>query len=64
MGEKRPTQADKIAKMRRALEFYRDAFTSTPNQRYGGLEWKPTEALLEDCGNLALHALNFAEGEK
>jgi len=46
------------ARLREALTFYRDSFTYTVNQRYGGLEWKPSEALLDDCGNVARIALN------
>lgn len=43
----------KVQELQRALEFYRDGFTFTTNPRRAGLEWKPTEALLDDCGNLA-----------
>ena len=42
-----------VRDMRAGLEFYRDGFTFTTNPRYGGLEWKPTETLLDDCGNTA-----------
>lgn len=45
------------AELRAALEFYRDGYTFTTNPRRGGLEWKPTEALLDDCGNTARLAL-------
>lgn len=46
-----------LATARAALCFYRDGFGYSVNARYGGLEWKPTEALLDDCGNTARAAL-------
>lgn len=46
-----------VAKLREALEFYRDSWSCKTNKRYGGLEWSPTEALLDDCGNVARAAL-------
>ncbi|MCX5581358.1 hypothetical protein OSH12_23955, partial [Kaistia terrae] len=39
------------AGMLEALKFYGDAWMCGTNKRYGGLEWKPKEALLDDCGN-------------
>lgn len=43
--------------MEAALRFYNGAWSFKVNQRYGGLEWQPTEALLDDCGNIARAAL-------
>lgn len=48
-----PSPPPEIEDLKRALEFYRDGFEFITNKRYGGLEWKPTEALLDDCGNTA-----------
>lgn len=44
-----------------ALKFYRDGFSPSPNKRYGGMEYKPTEYLLDDCGNIAMEAISKAE---
>lgn len=41
-----------------ALKFYADAWCFTTNPKRGGLEWKPTEKLLDDCGNVARAALS------
>lgn len=49
------------ARLREALTFYRDRWAYTPNKRYGGLEWRPSETLLDDCGNIARAALREAE---
>lgn len=49
-------------RLREALAFYRDRWAYTPNKRYGGLEWRPSEALLDDCGNLARQALEDHNG--
>lgn len=46
-----------IQRLRTALAFYRDGFQFHTNPRRAGLEWKPTEALLDDCGNIARIAL-------
>jgi hypothetical protein len=46
-----------IASLAKALEFYRDNWNCKPSKRYGGLEYSPTEALLDDCGNTARAAL-------
>lgn len=43
-----------------ALEFYKNGFHPFPNKRYGGLEYRPTEALLDDCGNIARDAIKLA----
>jgi len=40
-----------------ALKFYRGAWSFKTSKRYGGLEWFPTEQLLDDCGNVATDAL-------
>jgi hypothetical protein len=54
-----------IERLRKALQFYADSWTFKANKRYGGLEWSPTEALLDDCGNTARSALtdNTKENE-
>jgi hypothetical protein len=62
--EEKPSAAE-IAK--RALEFYRDAWSAAPAKgRFTpGLEWTPTSDLLEDCGNRAedaLTAISLATG--
>lgn len=44
--------------VRKALQFYADAWNCKPNKRYGGLEWSPKEELLDDCGNKAKQALS------
>jgi hypothetical protein len=51
-----------------ALEFYRNGFQLHPKRSKTGVDlskWKPTEALLEDCGNRADTALRSlkAQGE-
>lgn len=43
-----------------ALSFYRDQWVAENNRTrfgLGGLEWRPTEALLDDCGEQARAAL-------
>lgn len=53
-----------IANLMSALKFYRDNFKLHPKRSKTGLnmsEWKPTEALLDDCGNRADQALSKAE---
>lgn len=42
-----------LERAREALSFYSAGFTPRLTKRYGGLEYKPTEALLNDCGNRA-----------
>lgn len=39
-----------------ALKFYAAGFTPVPGTF--GLEWKPTEKLLEDCGNIAVDVIS------
>ena len=46
-----------IARLREALKFYADAWFFTTSPKRPGLEWKPKELLLEDCGNIARAAL-------
>lgn len=46
-----------VARLTAALEFYGNAWGFKTNKRYGGLEWFPTEELLDDCGNTAKDAL-------
>jgi multidrug resistance efflux pump len=51
---------DQIAAKDAALAFYRDGFFYEPKRSKTGIdlsEWKPKEALLEDCGNRASAAL-------
>lgn len=46
--------------LRDALAFYRDGFQLHPKRTRTGIdlsEWKPKKALLDDCGNIALNAL-------
>lgn len=50
-----------IERLRTALEFYRDGFQFHTDPRRAGLEWKPTETLLDDCGNVARAALSEAQ---
>lgn len=52
-------------RLKTALKFYSEGFIPRPAKRnkYGlnpGLEWKPSEALLDDCGNVAMEALASA----
>jgi hypothetical protein len=50
-----------IAAARSALEFYKDGFKYHPRRSKTGInlsECKPTDALLEDCGERALQALS------
>ena len=52
-----------IARLRKALEFYQDGFRYYPKYTKLGLnlsEWRPTEELLEDCGNTAKEALELS----
>ncbi len=56
--DRKPTPpAAVVEAMEQALRFYDKSWNATPNKRYGGLEWKPREALLDDCGNCAKSAL-------
>jgi hypothetical protein len=51
---------DELERKTKALEFYRDGFTYTPKRTRTGIdlsEWKPSEGLLVDCGNIARAAL-------
>ena len=46
----------KLAAAEKALEFYRDSFKYHPKRTSTGInvsEWKPTQALLDDCGETA-----------
>lgn len=47
----------KAERLQKALEFYVNNWKCKPNKRYGGLEYSPNEALLDDCGNTARAAL-------
>jgi hypothetical protein len=51
-------ERDELVKV---LKFYRDGFRFHPKRSKTGFnisEWKPTEELLDDCGNLAKDALS------
>jgi hypothetical protein len=45
------------ARLRAALKFYAEAWCFTTNPKRAGLEWKPKEELLDDCGNIARSAI-------
>jgi len=53
-----------IARLRDALTFYRNGFERKTKRSKTGLvlsvEYVPTETLLNDCGNRAIDALDFA----
>ncbi|NTA79918.1 hypothetical protein G6L13_05390 [Agrobacterium tumefaciens] len=52
-----------VKRLREELKFYGDAWCFTTNPKRAGLEWKPKEALLDDCGNRARTALASTGGE-
>lgn len=52
------------ARLKVALQFYVDAWRFTTNTKRGGLEWKPKDALLDDCGNVARTALATTGGSR
>lgn len=54
------TEDQTIKNLKSALQFYADAWFFTTNPKRAGLEWKPKEALLDDCGNVARDALSKA----
>lgn len=50
------SQSSTITSAREVIEFYRDGFRYHPKRSTTGInlsEWKPTDALLEDCGERA-----------
>jgi hypothetical protein len=47
----------RVAELEKALKFYADAWCFTTHPKRPGLEWKPKEDLLDDCGNIARAAL-------
>lgn len=49
-------QADN-ERLREALQFYADSWCFTTSPKRAGIEWKPKESLLDDCGNVARAAL-------
>ena len=55
------TLGQEVGRLRKALTFYAEAWTcKTTKSRLGGvagLEWRPKDDLLEDCGNTARAAL-------
>ena len=46
-----------------ALRFYRDAWTFKAHKSRPGLEWRPKEELLDDCGKRARAALELVAAE-
>jgi hypothetical protein len=50
-----------IETLQAAVKFYAEAWCFTTNPKRPGLEWKPKEALLDDCGNVARAALAAAK---
>lgn len=47
-------------RLKAALIFYRDGFTLHPKRTITGIDlstWKPKKTLLEDCGEVAISAL-------
>lgn len=44
-----------------ALKFYRKAWQFKVGKKRAGLEYYPSEELLNDCGNIALEAIKRAE---
>jgi len=64
-NEQRDAAVREAERLKTALKFYSEGFIPRPAKRnkYGlnpGLEWKPSEALLDDCGNVAMEALASA----
>lgn len=64
-ASERDAAVREVERLREALKFYSEGFIPRPAKRnkYGlnpGLEWKPSEALLDDCGNVAMEALASA----
>jgi hypothetical protein len=57
-----PILRGEVVRLKAALQFYADEWCFTVNQKRPGLEWKPTEVLLDDCGNTAREALAAASG--
>jgi hypothetical protein len=47
----------RVEELEEALKFYADAWCFTTHPKRSGLEWKPKESLLDDCGNIARAAL-------
>lgn len=43
----------RVAELEAGLAFYRDGWAFKTHKSRPGLEWRPTEALLDDCGNHA-----------
>lgn len=53
--------ADRISELTDALTFYKEAWSvvfSTKHKGTGGLTYKPSETLLDDCGNRAHQVLS------
>ena len=63
-GQQREQQDALIRDLIEALRFYMDGFSFHPNRTITGIdlsEWKPKPLLLEDCGNVAMRAINRAK---
>jgi len=56
-AERDAVVAENVA-LKSCAEFYSSGFS--PVKGTFGLEWEPTEKLLDDCGNVASEALDFA----
>jgi hypothetical protein len=54
---------DRVEVLEKALKFYADCWCFTTNHKRPGLEWKPKESLLDDCGNTARAALTGGDNE-
>ena len=55
LSEQRDALAAECAALKSCAEFYNVGFS--PVKGTFGLEWKPTQKLLDDCGNIASDAL-------
>lgn len=59
--ETKRKQAELIKVLVEALIFYKRGFYCVPAFKHiGGLNWEPTDSLLEDCGNHATEAIKRA----
>lgn len=55
-----------VERLKVALTFYRDGFVFIPKRGPTGLNhstWEPTEALLDDCGEIARAALTGKDAQ-
>lgn len=51
------SEDDMIDEMIQALRFYKDGFRPTVDKKVRGITYKPTDELLDDCGNVAAQVL-------